>query len=95
MPEGSGAIHPNPDDQSHLSLFDTNDDLLEVLALMVLPSLAVGNELLILDGVALAVGAWFIAYRHGQLCGVVDANKSGADGAPQAAKTAGSRQRSL
>jgi len=36
---------------------------------MVLPTLIVGNELLILGGVALAVGAWFLAHRHGQLRG--------------------------
>ena len=36
------------------------------LALMVLPSLIVGNELLILGVVALAVGGWFLAHRHGR-----------------------------
>jgi hypothetical protein len=41
------------------------------LALMVLPSLIVGNELLILGGVVLAVGGWFLAHRHGQLRGLV------------------------
>jgi hypothetical protein len=45
------------------------------LALMVLPTLVVGNELLILAGVATAVGLWFLAHRHGQLRGLVDANK--------------------
>ena len=44
------------------------------LALMVLPSLVVGNELLILAGVAIAVGAWFLAHRHGQLSGLVAAS---------------------
>jgi uncharacterized membrane protein YccC len=44
------------------------------LALMILPSLVVGNELLILAGVASAVGLWFLAHRHGQLRGLVDAN---------------------
>jgi len=44
------------------------------LALMILPSLIVGNELLILAGVAAAVGLWFFAHRHGQLRGLVDAN---------------------
>jgi hypothetical protein len=44
------------------------------LALMVLPTLIVGNELLILAGVAVAVGLWFLAHRHGQLRGQVDAN---------------------
>jgi hypothetical protein len=41
------------------------------VALMVLPSLIVGNELLILGGVAVAVGGWFLAHRHGQLRGIV------------------------
>jgi hypothetical protein len=43
------------------------------LALMILPSLIVGNELLILGGVALAVTAWFLAHRHGQLRGQLSA----------------------
>ena len=42
---------------------------------MVLPSLVVGNELLILGGVSFVVGAWFLAHRHGRLHGMVDANK--------------------
>jgi len=47
------------------------------VALMVLPSLIVGNELLILSAVALAVGGWFFAHRHGQLRGTIEAqNKS-------------------
>ena len=46
------------------------------VALMVLPSLVVGNELLILAGVAAAVGLWFFAHRHGQLRGLVDAAKN-------------------
>jgi hypothetical protein len=46
------------------------------VALMVLPSLVVGNELLILAGVAAAVGLWFFAHRHGQLRGLVDAAKA-------------------
>lgn len=49
------------------------------LALMVLPTLVVGNELLILAGVAAAVGLWFLAHRHGRLRGFVDANKNGVD----------------
>jgi hypothetical protein len=49
------------------------------LALMVLPTVVVGNELLILAGVAAAVGLWFLAHRHGQLRGMVDANKNGID----------------
>ena len=43
------------------------------VALMVLPTLVVGNELLILGVVALVVGAWFLAHRHGQLRGTVSA----------------------
>jgi hypothetical protein len=46
------------------------------LALMVLPSLIVGNELLILGGVAAAVGVWFFAHRHGELRGLVNAAKT-------------------
>lgn len=49
------------------------------LTLMVLPSMIVENELLILGGVALAVGGWFLAHRHGQLRGIVDAKKNGID----------------
>lgn len=50
------------------------------VALMVLPSLIVGNELLILGGVAVAVGGWFLAHRHGQLRGAVEASKQSASG---------------
>jgi hypothetical protein len=39
------------------------------VALMVLPTLVVGNELLILGVVALVVGAWFLAHRHRELKG--------------------------
>ena len=46
------------------------------IALMILPTLIVGNELLILAGVAAAVGLWFLAHRHGQLRGLADANNS-------------------
>ncbi|HEU5071744.1 MAG TPA: hypothetical protein VFV96_15165 [Verrucomicrobiae bacterium] len=49
------------------------------LTLMVLPSMIVGNELLILSGVAVAVGGWFLAHRHGQLRGMIDANNNGVD----------------
>ena len=52
------------------------------LALMVLPSLVVGNELLILGGVGLAVGGWFVAHRHGELRGIVGAGA----GTPPAGK---------
>jgi len=47
--------------------------LLGGVALMVLPSLIVGNELLILGAVGIAVGAWFLAHRHGQLSGLLAA----------------------
>ena len=43
------------------------------ISLMVLPSLIVGNEILILCGVGAGVGLWFFAHRHGQLRGLVDA----------------------
>ncbi|HMP82708.1 MAG TPA: hypothetical protein PKA41_08415 [Verrucomicrobiota bacterium] len=56
------------------------------LALMVLPTLVVGNELLILAGVAAAVGLWFLAHRHGRLRGFVDANKNGVDDRLEVAK---------
>jgi hypothetical protein len=52
--------------------------LLGGVALMVLPTLVAGNELLILGGVALAVGAWFLAHRHGELRGIVAASNGGA-----------------
>ncbi len=42
------------------------------LALLVLPTLVVGNELLILGGVALTASAWFLAHRHGQLRGLLN-----------------------
>jgi hypothetical protein len=43
------------------------------MALMVLPTLIIGNELLILSGVAVAVGGWFLAHRHGELRGKIAA----------------------
>ena len=39
------------------------------IALITLPTLVVGHELLILATVALAVSAWFLAHRHGHLRG--------------------------
>jgi hypothetical protein len=74
------------------------------LALMVLPSLVVGNELRILGGVAVAVGGWFLAHRHGHLRGMVaastgaqsDALRSGAvaasGGAPGSQEAGASRR---
>jgi hypothetical protein len=44
------------------------------VALMVLPTMVVGNELLMLGVVALVVGGWFLAHRHGQLRGAVAAS---------------------
>jgi hypothetical protein len=45
-------------------------------ALMLLPTLIVGNELLILAGVALSLGAWFLAHRHGHLRGQLSSLRS-------------------
>jgi hypothetical protein len=52
------------------------------VALMVLPSLVVGNELLILGAVAITVGGWFLAHRHGQLRGIVAASTGTSTGSP-------------
>jgi hypothetical protein len=57
------------------------------LALMVLPTLVVGNELLILLGVGAAVGVWFFAHRHGQLRGLVDAAKGVGEDVDQVTKS--------
>ena len=46
------------------------------LALIILPTLVIGHEGLILGGVALAVGGWFLAHRYGTLRGLVDAAKA-------------------
>ena len=43
---------------------------------MILPTLIVGNELLILGAVTLVIGAWFLAHRHGQLRGLLSSNAS-------------------
>jgi hypothetical protein len=59
------------------------------LALMVLPTLVVGNELLILGGVGVAVGGWFLAHRYGRLRGFVDANKNGIDDRLENSETKG------
>ena len=37
------------------------------------------GEVVILGGVGVAVGGWFLAHRHGRLQGLVDANKNGVD----------------
>jgi hypothetical protein len=57
------------------------------LALMVLPSLIVGNELLILGAVALAAGGWFLAHRHGQLRGTLTASTAAQTKAPPTSTT--------
>ena len=56
------------------------------VALMVLPSMVVGNELLIIGVVGIAVGGWFLAHRHGQLRGQVAAgsNAPGGRASPRA-----------
>jgi hypothetical protein len=68
------------------------------VALMVLPSMIVGNELLILGIVGIAVGGWFLAHRHGELRGTVAAttNTPGGRASPQAQTSfrQGSRGRS-
>src|SRR6266699_6689499 len=43
------------------------------VALIILPSLLIGNELLIFAGVALAIGVWFLAHRHGRVHGELSA----------------------
>lgn len=49
------------------------------LSMIVLPTLIVGNELLIFSiGIAGAAFYWF-SHRHGRLQGLVDANKNGID----------------
>jgi hypothetical protein len=58
------------------------------IALMILPTLIVGNEILILGAVGVIVAAWFLAHRHGHLRGLVSAGES----APSAVKS--SRPRS-
>jgi hypothetical protein len=60
------------------------------VALIVLPTMVVGNELLSLGVVALGVGAWFLAHRHGQLSGLVAAAT-----ASPAAKPGNSNQSSV
>jgi hypothetical protein len=59
------------------------------VALMVLPTLVVGNELLILGGVVLAVGGWFLAHRHGQLRGIVAASGQSSVNSNQSSVTSG------
>jgi hypothetical protein len=46
------------------------------VALMILPSLVVGNELLILGGVAAVVGLYFFAHRHGELRGLLNGSEA-------------------
>ena len=49
------------------------------LALIILPTLVVGHEMLILFGVAVGVGGWFLAHRYGTLRGMVNAAKAAVD----------------
>lgn len=49
------------------------------LALIVLPTLIVGNEILILCGAGGALGLYYFSHRHGKLQGFVDANRDGID----------------
>lgn len=49
------------------------------LAMIILPTVIVGNELLIIFGSLGVAAAWFFAHRHGKLQGLVDANKDGID----------------
>src|SRR4029077_12339037 len=46
------------------------------IALMILPTLIVGNEIFILGGVTVAVGAWCLAHRHGHLRGLLSSSSS-------------------
>jgi hypothetical protein len=46
------------------------------IALIILPTLIVGNELLILAAVAVTVGLWFLAHRHGHLRGLLQSSTS-------------------
>ena len=57
------------------------------LMLMVLPTLVAGNEVLILAGVGLTAGAWFLAYRHGNLRGQLFANTQSTESSLSAAAT--------
>ena len=49
------------------------------LALIVLPTLIVGNEILILGGSVGAALLYWFSNRHGKLQGLVDANRNGVD----------------
>ena len=49
------------------------------LAMIVLPSLIVGNEIVILGGSTAAAALYWFSHRHGRLQGLVDANKNGID----------------
>jgi hypothetical protein len=62
------------------------------VALMVLPTMVVGNELLILGVVALVVGGWFLAYRHGTLRGAVAASTQQPSPSPDGQSPVASKQ---
>ena len=59
------------------------------LVLIILPTVVVGDELLILVGVASAVGLWFLAHRHGTLRGMVEAGKRAGDDRLEKSETKG------
>jgi hypothetical protein len=54
------------------------------LALIILPTLIVGNELLILGAVGASVGLWFLAHRHGQLKGQLESASQSASASSSA-----------
>jgi hypothetical protein len=66
--------------------------LLGGVALMVLPTMVVGNELLILGVVALVVGGWFLAYRHGKVRAVAAASTQQPSPGPDGQSPAASSQ---
>jgi len=49
------------------------------LSLIILPTLIVGNEILILSGAGGALAIYWFSHRHGRLQGFVDANHDGVD----------------
>ena len=76
---GLATLFYPPLKAAHRQRHHERGDFVGGLALIILPTLIVGNELLILAGVASAVGLWFLAHRHGQLRGLVDAAKAAVD----------------
>ena len=62
------------------------------VALMVLPTMVVGNELLMLGVVALVVGGWFLAHRYGTLRGAVAASTQQPSPSPDGQSPVASKQ---